>query len=49
MAVDAIPKTSVGKFLKSAIREQYRDFYITSANRASAVPSPAATESAGRT
>jgi fatty-acyl-CoA synthase len=27
--VDVIPKTSVGKFMKSAIREQYKDEYMT--------------------
>ncbi|MBL0386755.1 long-chain fatty acid--CoA ligase [Tumebacillus sp. ITR2] len=26
--LDEIPKTSVGKFLKRALREQYRDFYL---------------------
>ena len=25
--IDAIPKTTTGKFLKSALREQYRDYY----------------------
>jgi fatty-acyl-CoA synthase len=27
--VDEIPKTSVGKFKKSAIREQYKDEYVS--------------------
>jgi fatty-acyl-CoA synthase len=39
--VDAIPKTSVGKFQKSVIREQYRDFFA-----ASAASSPFAASSA---
>lgn len=29
VVVNAIPKTSVGKFQKSAIREEYRDFFAT--------------------
>jgi Acyl-CoA synthetases (AMP-forming)/AMP-acid ligases II len=30
MFVDAIPKTSVGKIDKKAIREQYKDIYMGS-------------------
>ena len=46
--VNAIPKTSVGKFLKSAIREQYRDYYAATdgtiaAAAASAGPRPTLT------
>jgi fatty-acyl-CoA synthase len=45
--VNAIPKTSVGKFLKSAIRERYRD-YFTGNHSASevTVPPAAASQSA---
>ena len=32
IVVDAIPKTSVGKFLKSAIRDRYRELYMASAS-----------------
>jgi fatty-acyl-CoA synthase len=37
--VDAIPKTSVGKFMKTAIRERYRDYYAAS-HGASATRAP---------
>jgi acyl-CoA synthetase (AMP-forming)/AMP-acid ligase II len=33
--VDAIPRTSVGKFNKLAIREQYRDYFMTTVPTAS--------------
>ena len=46
--VEAIPKTSVGKFLKSAIRERYRDFYIENSASPFATQSTAATETAVR-
>lgn len=46
--VDAIPKTSVGKFLKSAIRERYRDFYIENSASPFATRSTAASETAVR-
>jgi fatty-acyl-CoA synthase len=45
--VDAIPKTSVGKFQKSAIRERYRDFFAASDGTSPfALPSPPTAQAA---
>jgi fatty-acyl-CoA synthase len=48
VVVDSIPKTSVGKFLKSAIRERYRDYYQADADAAFAAPPSPARERAVR-
>lgn len=44
--VAAIPKTSVGKFLKTAIRERYRDYFTASDGTSPSAPSTSAAEAA---